>query len=164
MVQKIKTNIKFQKGLNNVDGRLYGFVTKTNGSWRGCRESDLKKRIVLVDAAISKDIVPNILYHCTLVPMYNGNGFIATAAKLVQFKGTISTVYRNKVYLVKVTFGNRTIIYDPSSKSPRLNDIKKIAELIRNRIDLENAQCVAEDFIDNACMIKRLYDQFQSHV
>ena len=43
MAQKIKTNIKFYKGLDNVEDRLYGFVTKSNGSWRGCRDTKKKK-------------------------------------------------------------------------------------------------------------------------
>lgn len=44
MAQRIKTNIKFYKGLENVADRLYGFVTKTNGSWKGCRETESKKK------------------------------------------------------------------------------------------------------------------------
>lgn len=62
MAQRIKTNIKFYKGLENVAYRLYGFVTKTNGSWKGCRETESKKKIVFVDPSIAKDIIPNMLY------------------------------------------------------------------------------------------------------
>ncbi len=47
MAQKIKTNIKFYKGLDNVADRLYGFVAKSNGSWRGCRETESKKKSCL---------------------------------------------------------------------------------------------------------------------
>lgn len=32
MAQRIKTNIKFYKGLDNVADKLYGFVAKSNGS------------------------------------------------------------------------------------------------------------------------------------
>lgn len=46
MAQRIKTNIKFYKGLENVADQLYGFVTKTNGSWKGCRETESKKNRV----------------------------------------------------------------------------------------------------------------------
>ncbi len=46
MAQRIKTNIKFYKGLDNVADKLYGFVAKSNGSWRGCRETESKKKIV----------------------------------------------------------------------------------------------------------------------
>ncbi len=71
MAQRIKTNIKFYKGLDNVADKLYGFVAKSNGSWRGCRETESKKKIVFVDTAIAKDIIPNTLYSCSLVPMRN---------------------------------------------------------------------------------------------
>lgn len=74
MAQRIKTNIKFYKGLENVADRLYGFVTKTNGSWKGCRETESKKKIVFVDPSIAKDIIPNMLYSCTLMPMRSETG------------------------------------------------------------------------------------------
>ena len=55
MAQRIKTNIKFNKGLNGVESRIYGLVTKQNGSWRGCRETDdCKKKIVFVDPDAAK--------------------------------------------------------------------------------------------------------------
>lgn len=164
MAQRIKTNIKFYKGLDNVADKLYGFVAKSNGSWRGCRETESKKKIVFVDTAISKDIIPNTLYCCSLVPMRNEGGFIAKSAAIVKFPGTIATICRNNVFLVRITFGNKEYIYDPSSKEKRKNDIKSIADILRSRNDLENAMSVAEDFIDNACIVKRLYEQSQPHV
>ncbi len=164
MAQKIKTNNKFYKGLDNVADRLYGFVAKSNGSWRGCRETESKKKIVFVDTAISKDIIPNTLYRCSLVPMRNEGGFIAESATIVRFPGTITTICHKNVFLVRITFGNKEYIYDPSSKKRRKNDIKAIAEILRSRNDLENAMSVAEDFIDNACIVKRLYEQSRSNV
>lgn len=165
MAQRIKTNIKFQKGLDNIIAdRLVGFVTKSNGVWRGCRETEDKKKIVLVDTAIAKDIIPNTLYSCSLIPMRNDKGFIAKTANIIQFPGTISTTCRKNVFNVRITFGNKVIVYDPADKTKRKSDIKLIAENLRTRFDLQNAQQVAEDFIDNACIIKRLYDQSQSNV
>ena len=164
MAQKIKTNIKFYKGLDNAADRLYGFVTKSNGSWRGCRMTEGKKKIVFVDTAIAKDIIPNTLYSCSLTAMQNGNGFIAQSASMVRFKGTISTACRKDIFLVRVQFGNKTIVYDPSSKKRRNRDIQTIADNLRNRLDLQDASEVAEDFISNACMIKRLYEQSRYNV
>ncbi len=164
MIRKIKTNIKFYKGLDNVADQIYGFVTKVNGSWRGCRETEQSKKIVFVDPAIRKDIVPNMLYKCSLVPMRTGDGFVAVSATMVKFKGTIITTHRNNVYQIHIKFGNKDFLYDPSCKDKQRNDIKTIADSIRNRLDLENAVGVAEDFVDNACMIKRLYEQSKTHV
>lgn len=164
MTQRIKTNIKFYKGLNNVQDRLYGFVTKSNGSWRGCREDVVKKKIVFVDPAIAADIVPNVLYSCSLLPMRNEEGFIAKSASIIRFAALISTTCRKNIFMVKVKFGNKVIIYDPSSKEHRKRDIKTIADGIRSRVDLENAHGVAEDFISSACIVKRLYDQSHGNV
>ena len=164
MAQRIKTNIKFYAGLDNVADKLYGFISKFNGSWRGCRETESKKKIVLVDTAISKDIIPNTLYSCSLVPMRNKGGFIAKSATIVKFPGTITTICHKNVFQIKITFGNKGYIYDPSSSEKRKNDIKYIANILRTRNDLENAMSVAEDFIDNACIVKRLYEQRQSNV
>lgn len=164
MAQRIKTNIKFYKGLENVADRLYGFVTKTNGSWKGCRETESKKKIVFVDPSIAKDIIPNMLYSCTLMPMRSETGFIAKSATILRFPATIKTICRKNVFVVRITFGNKEIIYDPSSKEKRKNDIQVIAQLLRGRNDLENAIATAEDFIDNAFMVRKLYEQSQGNV
>lgn len=162
---KIKTNIKFYKGLDNIADRIYGFVTKKDGSWRGCRiEDDIKKKIVFVDAAIAKDILPNILYSCSLIPMRNDKGFIAKSASVIKFEATIRTTCRNNVFVVTVKFGNKLYIYDPSSKEGRKRDIKKIADTLRNRIDLVDAFNVAEEFVNAACMVKHMYNQSHDDV
>lgn len=161
---RIKTNIKFYKGLGNMADRIYGFVTKINGSWRGCREEDSKKKIVFVDAAIAKDIIPNVLYSCSLAPMRKDEGFIAKSATIIKFEGMIRTTCRKNVFVVSVKFGNKLYIYDPSSKDKRKRDIKKIADTLRNRVDLIDAYNVAEEFINAACMVKHMYNQSSDNV
>lgn len=103
-MQKIKTNIKFYKGLNDKEDKLYGFVTKSNGSWRGCRNDVEKKKIVFVDSEISDGIVPNVLYSCSLIPMLNDKGFVAKSASVVKFTGTITAISRKDIFLVTVKF------------------------------------------------------------
>lgn len=156
---KIKTNIKFYKGLDNIADRIYGFVTKVNGSWRGCRKEDEKKKIVFVDASIAKDIIPNVLYSCSLIPMRNDEGFIVKSATVIKFEGLIRATCNKNVFVVSVKFGNKLYIYDPSSKEGRKNDIKAIADILRNRIDLVDAFNVAEEFVNAACMVKHMYNQ-----
>lgn len=159
----IKVYIKFHKGLDNAKDRIYSFVTKSNGSWRGCNETEAKKKIVFVAQHIAQDIIPDVLYSCALIPMREKNGFIAQSASIVKFKAVISTVCRKGIFLVNVKFGNKTYIYDPSSKENRRKDIQAIAEKLRWRIDLENAPSVAEEFINAACVVKRLYEQYGKH-
>lgn len=162
----IKTNIKFYSGLDDVEKRLYGFVTKVNGSWRGCRETELQKKIVFVDPSLIDKVIPNVLYSCTLIPMRNDNGFIVKSINLLQFEASISTYCRENKHQFSVTvkFGNKVFVYDPSSKEHRKRDITKIADILRNRADLLNAHSVAEEFINNACIVKRLYNQYQQNV
>ena len=150
--------------LDNVADKLYGFVTKANGSWRGCRQEETKKKIVLVDPSVAPNIVPNTLYSCSLIPMRNDEGFIAKSASLITFKATINTRCHNNKFMVLVKFGNCTIIYDPSSKEKRKRDIKTIADNLRKRLDLVKPFEVAEEFVNAACMVKRMYDQSQDNV
>lgn len=154
--QKIKTNIKFKQ---NEKGAFYGFVTKNEkGSWRGCREeSGAKKKIVIVDRNDSKRMIPNALYQVFLVPMESAQGFIAVDPTLLQFPAKIETEVGDNTYRVKVKFGHKEIIYDPSSSDRRLNDIQYIVNLLRNRYDLERMGAVIDEFVDCACLLLSIY-------
>lgn len=154
--QRIKTNIKFKQ---NERGAFYGFVTKNeNGSWRGCKEdSNVKKKIVFVDRHEDSGIIPNALYQVTLIPMTSDNGFIAINARLVQFVAKINTEVEEHTYRVTVQFGQKTIVYDPTSKDAKKNNIQTIANLLRNRVDLKSKDAVAEEFLDSACLLLSIY-------
>lgn len=125
----------------------------------GVQGRGIKKKIVFPDSSLETLIVPNMLYRCSLVPMKNGNGFIALSAKPVRFKATIVTSCNKRGFKVEVKFGNKVIEYDPKSPERKRNDIAYISDNLRKRLDLENAPMVAEDFINNACIVLRLYEQ-----
>lgn len=157
--QVIKTNIKFEK---DKPGIFRGFVTKNkSGSWRGCRcDTDSPKKIVLLNTNdISTTIKENMLYKCGLIPMKSDQGFIAISAKLVQFEAKTETIVCDDVYKVIVRFGHKEIIYDPTSKSSKQNNIQNIASLLRNREDLKSANAVAEEFLDCACLLQSIYNR-----
>ena len=159
MSQQIKTIIKFTKGTEGINnGKTYGFVTKKDGHWMGCRaEDDCKKKIVFIDRMIAKSIQENVPYNVTLIPMQSDKGFIATSATQVKFDAKIITRMSKGVFKVLVKFGMKTIVFDPSSNSERYNCINVIADHIRHRTDLKSPIQVAEDFIDCACIVKDLY-------
>lgn len=158
MAQQIKTIIKFKRGTEGINnGKIFGFVTKKDGHWMGCRETECKKKIVFADPSISKDIQENMPYNATLIPMHSEQGFIATAATQVKFDAKIITRMSNGVFKVLVKFGIKTITYDPSSSSEKYNNINGIADHIRHRTDLKDPIQTAEDFIDCACLVKNLY-------
>lgn len=160
-MQNIKTIIKYQKGTEGINnGNLFGFVTKENGHWRGCRDTDTcKKKIVLVSPAISDSIQEGIPYSASIVPMRSDNGFVTISATPIKYKARVVTQVRKGEYVVYVKFGMKTFTYDPTSKSEKYTDIGKIADCIRHRMDLHDAQQVAEDFIDSACIVKDLYNR-----
>lgn len=155
----IRTGIKFKRGENGSrnEGRLYGFVTKENGSWKGCREEDERpKKIVFPHSDYENTIVEGMLYWVTLYPICNNKCFVATLVTLAKFDAKIETIARKGIFLVYVKFGNKKITYNPLSDEPKMKDIKGIADYLRGRIDLNNAQQVAEDFLDAACVVKSL--------
>lgn len=161
MSQQIKTIIKFKREVEGINaGKIFGFVTKSNGHWKGCRDTDdCKKKIVFVDPSISKNIIDNMPYNVSLIPMRSGTGFIAMAASPVQFEAKIITKVKKNTFMVFVKFGMKTITYDPSSNQAKYNNINNIAENLRHRIDLLDAAGVAEDFVDAAFMTKSLYNR-----
>lgn len=152
---RIKTNIKFKQ---NENGAFYGFVTKdSRGSWRGCRETDAKKKIVFVDKDKESDIIPDALYQCSLIPMKSESGFIAINVKLMKFEAHIETEVTDNLYRVTVTFGHTAIVYNPQSTNPQKNNIQTVARLLRSRHDLKYKEAVAEEFCDNAYLLFNIY-------
>lgn len=154
--QRIKTNIKFKQ---NERGAFYGFVTKNKkGSWRGCNENcDVKKQIVFVDEHEASNIIAGALYQVTLIPMTSKNGFIALNAKLVLFEAKINTEVEDNIFRVTVQFGQKVIIYDPTSEDSKKNNIQAIVNLLKSRVDLKSKDAVAEEFLDSACLLLSIY-------
>lgn len=155
---KIKTNIKFKK---NEQGRLYGFVSKKpNGSWIGCREEyPEKKKIVLVDADVENGMIADVLYSVNLVPMKNDNGFVVVSASQKLFKARIETELHDDIYRVSVKFGNKTLVYDPTSNLQQRRSISQIADLITKAQNLKDRMTIANEFTDSACLVQSLYNR-----
>ena len=160
MEQKIKTIIKFQRGTEGINkGKIFGFVTKQNGHWRGCRSTDeCKKKIVLIGPKVPKQLLMNTPYNVTLEPMFSENGFIAISATPIKFDGKIITKVNKGEFKVICKFGMKTIMYDPTSNNKKHTCINDIANIIRHRVDLPPQQ-VAEDFVDSACLVKSMYNR-----
>ena len=112
---------------------------------------------MFVDKHDDEDMIPNMLYQVNLIPMASDNGFIAFNPKLVQFVEKIETEADDNKYRVTVKFGNKTITYDPTSKSKKKNDIQTMANLLKNRADLKYKEAVAEEFLDSACLLLSIY-------
>ncbi len=159
------TKIKFTK--SEKDGKtLVGFVTKNeSGVYRGCRQdANVKKKIVIPDAVLSKSIVQNALYDCVMKPMCNGAGFIAVEATICEFPAVINTTVTGKRFKVEVQFGNSTIVYDPQyGNSEKRKTVEGVKNVIEARNDIRDKQNVIDAFLRSANMVDALYKDYKRH-
>ena len=158
MTKRIKTLLKFQKS-DRDKMSFVAYVRKDkSGSWKGCRETDgNKKKIVLADKQVAETMMENVLYSTTLIPMKECMGFVAISAEPVRFTANINTIIDDDRYMVEVKFGNKTIVYDPSSSMENRRTIPGIIETLLHRIDIKHPDQVIEDFREAAEIVLAYY-------
>ena len=160
-VIRVYTKLKFIK--SDQTGALISFVSKNAQSGRICgvrQDSKYPKKICVVDKALSNEILLNVLYDCTLIPMTEKNGYVVIAAEPVQFKATVETTYvKNNIYLVEVKFGNKTIRFDPyNGRKESIKSLTACKEILEKRVDVKDLMQVVEDFEKAANKILILMD------
>ena len=171
-VEKITTKLKFIKSKKN--GALISFVSQNpvNNVVCGVRQdSPYPKKIVIIDREKANNILTNVLYDCTLIPMTpvlnekTGEnhipGYIAIEATPVQFKATVTTKYiRGIKYMVEVSFGNKIIRFDPfRGKKESVKSLPACRAILEKRCDVQNLLEVVEDFEMAAINIVELMKQ-----
>lgn len=139
------SQIKFTK--SDVTGELIGFVSRHSKTkkLKGVREnSKFGKKICVLSHELKSSISENVLYNVELKSMHHGNGYVVVAATPAQFKAKIETVIVLKsIYQVCVSFGNKTIYYDPKDgKSPSSKTIEGTLSIIKGRKDIEEVENV----------------------
>lgn len=97
---------------------------------------------------LASEILLNVLYDCTLIPMTERNGYVVIAAEPVQFKATVTKTYvKNNIYLVEVKFGNKTIRFDPfNGRKESIKSLPACKAILERRVDVKNILQVVEDF------------------
>lgn len=163
VVEKIHTKLKFVKSEQN--GALISFISQNtkNGIVCGVRQdSPYPKKIVIVDREIANNIIVNMLYDCVLIPMGESvnkrtgekhiPGYIAIEANPVQFKASVTTKYvRGAKYHVEVTFGNKTIRFDPyRGEKETTKSFNACRAVLEKRCDVKDLMDVVEDFTNAA--------------
>lgn len=143
-----KSQIKFAK--SEQSGELIGFVSRHSKTkkLKGVREgSTYGKQICVLSEDLKDTILPNILYEVELKAMHNSKGYVVVSAIPIQFKAKIEkTIIRNAVYQVTITFGNKTIYFDPKDgKSPSSRTLDGVIDLLNTRNDIENLPQVIEE-------------------
>lgn len=148
--------------MSEQSGELIGLVSKNGktGKLRGVRESDpYPKKICVLSEQIKNQVIPNVLYDVVLKEMTKRNGYVAVSAELILFSAKIESLVIPKViYKVFVTFGNKTIYFDPiDGKSPSSRTLKGVLEILEARDDIKDKDMVIKDFKEQSNMlIKRL--------
>ncbi len=168
-VEKISTKLKFIKSDKN--GALISFVSQNTATGVVCgvrQDSPYPKKIVIIDCKLAQNLLVNVLYDCVLIPMTpvinkrTGEkhipGYIAIEANPVQFHATVSTNYiRGVKYNVEVSFGNKTIRFDPfRGQKESVKSFPACRAVLEKRCDVKNLMQVIEDFDAAAISLEEL--------
>ncbi len=154
------TQIKFAK--SEQTGELIGFVSRHSKTkkLKGVREdSRFGKKICVLSEDLKGTIKPNVLYNVELKQMHQRNGYVVVSACPVLFTARVETVIVPKaVYQVSVTFGNKTVYFDPKDgKSSSSRTISGVLKVLMARHDLADQQTVVEEFKRSAYdLIRRM--------
>lgn len=148
-VTKIHTKLKFIK--SEETGAYIGFVSQnpTTNVYSGVRQdSPYPKKVCVLDQKMEWQILTNVLYDVTLIPMHHKNGFVVIEATPCEFRAKIETTYiPNTAYKVEVKFGNKTIVFNPfDGEKECVRSLSKCHSVLEKRVDIKNILQVVEDF------------------
>jgi hypothetical protein len=159
---KIRTKLKFKK--SQQTGTYIGFVSKDFKSKKllGVRqESELPKKIVLVDKKLANTVIENLLYDAAIIPMKEKDGYIAVRICPVAFQATLETIYVPKtIYRIEIKFGGKTIIFDPvDGDRNSIRTVSGVREILEKRMDIANLQQVVDEFNEAASNLMKQYEK-----
>lgn len=158
---RVYTKLKFIK--SSKTDAVISFVSQNPQTGRICgvrEDSKYPKKICVVDKSLSNDILLNVLYDCTLIPMAESNGYVVIAAEPCQFKARIETTYVPKaIYVVEVKFGNKTIRFDPKDgRKESIRSLQACKDVLAKRVDVKDICEVLESFESTAKKILNLME------
>lgn len=144
-----KTRIKF--AVSKETNEIIGFVTRnsTTRMLRGVDEkNDSPKKICVLSEDLKGLIQPGILYDVDVKPMRKGNGYVVISASRRKYPAKFETIIIPKVvYQVRITFGHKTIYFDPKDgNSPSSRTVAGVEMALRERKDLADIEDVVEKF------------------
>lgn len=143
------SQVKFAK--SEETGELIGFVSRHSKTkkLKGVRENSIYgKKICVLSEELKGTIVPNQLYNVELKAMHQGNGYVVVSAIPALFKAVVETVLiSGSIYQVKITFGNKTIYFDPKDgRSWSSRTREGVIKALTTRSDIENPEAVMQEF------------------
>ena len=77
--------------------------------------------------------------------MHQGNGYVVVSARPKKFKAQVKTIIVSKSIIV--TFGNKTIYFDPrEGKSDSSRTLRGALEILASRVDIEDLDSIVGEF------------------
>lgn len=159
--KRVYTKLKFVK--SDKTGAYVSFVSQNTKTGRICgvrQDSEYPKKICVLDKEVARDVLLNVLYDATLIPMSEKNGYVVIEISPVQFQATIETTYVPKaVYAVEVKFGNKVIRFDPMrGVKDTCKTIAGCKSILEKRVDIMNVTQVVDDFVEAATNLLKRYE------
>lgn len=143
-------------------GELISFVYRQSLSkeLKGVPENfDRGKQICVLSKELKEAgiIREKTLYWVELRAMSGKKGFVVVYAEPIMFPARIETTILTKViYQVRVTFGNKTIQFDPKDgRSPSRYMMEGALQELESRVDIEDKETVIEQFKAQASILIR---------
>ena len=153
-----KSQLKF--AVSDETGELIGFVSRHSKTkkLKGVRESSpYGKKICVLSEDLKGTVQPDILYDVQLKDMRSNNGYVVVSAIPVRFGAKVeSNVISKSIYRVIVSFGNKTIYYDPKDgKSPSSRTVDGVLKVLGSRCDIADQHSVIDEFKKQAVALNR---------
>lgn len=148
-----KTRIKFMQDIDS--GEIIGFVSRNtkNQILRGVLESsEYPQKICVLSKDLKGTIEPHVLYNVELKPMLSGSGYVVISAERALFEAKFKTTrIPNEVYRIDITFGNKTIYFDPKEGDLlSTKTVEAVCSALEKRKDLSRKSDVKSRFISEA--------------
>lgn len=159
-VERVTTKLKFTK--SELTGTYVGYASRNpvNGCWHGVREdSEYPKVICVLDKKLAWEVIPNLLYDVTMIPMAEKAGFVVIRISPCSFKATVEISYFPTIrYRVYVKFGNKKIIFDPyEGNKESIWSLPACRAVLEKRVDVKDLPQVVEDFTSAAaCILNKM--------
>lgn len=158
---RVHTKLKFVK--SDQTGAYVSFVSQNPKTGRICgvrQDSEFPKKICILDKKLMCEVLLNVLYDATLIPMTEKNGYVVIEANPVQFGATIETSYVPKaVYIVEVKFGNKVIRFDPMcGRKDTVRTIEGCKSVLEKRVDIKDVNQVVDDFVTAATALIKKFE------
>lgn len=145
------TQIKL--AVSEITGELIGFVSRNPKSQKlmGVREdSRFGKKICILAEELKGKLQPNKLYKVGLKAMHKRLGYVIISAEKIKFNALVEMhVTPNELYQVTVSFGNKTIYFDPiNGGGYSSRNVDGVIQVLREQDEIANMEEVLHIFTE----------------